>query len=880
MARRLSDYAKQLSQPYLLLAFYGAFASAGALIILPSILGIESGPGNVPALDFSLQRIFLGSVILLAALIFLGAAIKSIKDHDWAEKLWDRGVRRKTVSDVILWGAAASFLVGWIGWFLPVYRIAENLSEYIVRLRPVIIWITTISIATLLLIFLERGKGQVRSLITSNKIAIRAGIIALTILFLVGALIAATGVGIRIREDYWYGAGVPALGLQIIFSLVIGAFVFWVELRMESKSFRKFDLTACIVIWAITAVVWAREPLRHTFFMPGPYAPNSEFFPYSDGALFDMGSQFALIGQGIFNGQYFDRALYTAFLTYLHALMGQNSEQLMAAQAVIYAVFPVIVYLIGKTLHSRAVGSAAGILVLFRGINSIAAATWIDLASPKMMLTDFPTAIGIALVLLFLLTWMKRPSKLHFMVWAGGVLGLTLMLRIHVLLLLPIMLVYLFISTHPRKKLLLAGALLVMGMLTATLPWDMRNHAKGTPMFYMYYARIYYVLQQRFGFPADTFIPESPAVHIRVLHSERLRSGSLIQPDANEIGPRSCDTKACSITNHFLHNLTSSVLFLPASFVLDDLWHTVKENTPYWQQNWRGEGFSATQGFFLTLNLAMIALGIGAAWQHSKFIGFLPAVVLLTYILSNALALTSGGRYVAPVDWIIALYFMIGALQLAAWAFNLLGFAPHPETAQMDGETTSKAIPPIKNAGLILGTLALVFAVGALVPLAETPFNRRYQTSTPAETLAMLDEQGWLEKAHLDKEALTGFLNYPGAEIIVGRALYPRYYRIYDGEPGRDYPYIALDFPRLVFTAIGPFGEAGIILPGSEPDFIPQAADVVTLGCRGNQYMDALAVFVLTEPGAVYLRSPESALQCPLQEIYCENNDLCWPKPK
>jgi hypothetical protein len=98
------------------------------------------------------------------------------------------------------------------------------------------------------------------------------------------------------------------------------------------------------------------------------------------------------------------------------------------------------------------------------------------------------------------------------------------------------------------------------------------------------------------------------------------------------------------------------------------------------------------------------------------------------------------------------------------------------------------------------------------------------------------------------------------------------------GEPGRDYPYITLAFPRLVFEAIGPFGVKGIILPGSKPDFIPQASDVVTIGCRNGQYLDALAVIVLTEPGAFYLRSPQSVLQCPLQDINCENNETCFPK--
>jgi hypothetical protein len=115
-----------------------------------------------------------------------------------------------------------------------------------------------------------------------------------------------------------------------------------------------------------------------------------------------------------------------------------------------------------------------------------------------------------------------------------------------------------------------------------------------------------------------------------------------------------CDSQLCRIVNHFFHNFITSFLFLPTSFVFDDLWNTIKLSTPYWKNsNWLGEGtwFNST-GIFLFINMALISLGFGAMWVRNRIASLIPVSFFLTYIFSNALAFTSGGRYIVPVDWI------------------------------------------------------------------------------------------------------------------------------------------------------------------------------------------------------------------------------------
>ncbi len=754
----------------------------------------------------------------------------------------------------------AVFSFSWIGLALPGYR----LSKYMILLRPALIAAAIASAALILFFLFERGQSITIS--PSRKIAIKVSAIFFLILISAAIFIAATGIGVSQRDDYWYGAGVPVLGLQILFALSMGALIAWIESQWKIESVRKVDALIFILIWAIAAWLWAREPLRSNYFFPDTGV--NDLYPYSDSATWDIGSQFALIGQGLFNGGYFDRVLYSAFLTYLHLFVGQNTEQLMVAQAAVYSIFPALVYLIGRELHGRALGVSAGFLILLRGVNSISAAAWIDLASPKMMMTDFPTAIGVALVTLFVLKWLKRPAHGAWAIGAGGAIGMTLMLRTHVLLLLPFLIIYMFVAVRPRWKYGALGALLlIVGMVAATMPWDIRNELNGKPMFYIYYYRIESILHARYGVEQDTYIPPAPSANpvtsVSLSADTRLASQVLFKPqNAAASSPRILD-RLYPIANNFFHNLVTSILFLPTSFTLDDLQTTIKTSAPYWRQDWAGEDVNGSNIFFIVVNLALVSLGVAAAWNRNKFVGFLPIVIFFAYLLSNALALTSGGRYIVPVDWIVCVYYILGVLQLALWGLRFMNVPVFVEAAQ------SECIaPPMPQYFKILTSLAIVFAIGSLIPIAEMPFEKLYQKRKPVPTLVMLEQKGWLKKADLNFFELKKFMNNPRARIVEGRMLYPRYYRAKKGEAKQNYPYLTLNYSRLAFIAIGPYGRGGVtnVIVANEKRlaFAPQAADVIVIGCQDKSFVDALVVFVLTEPGSAYARLPRVTLLCPL----------------
>jgi hypothetical protein len=869
MARNIVAFFHRWRQPQVFLSLYAIFFAIGTLTACLLVFRGQSESGNTFILGYSTTRIWLGAGLLVLSFVFMAATLRLIKHPEWSQHLWNDVLKRGTGNNAILWTLASAFVFCWIVLFLPPYRVPDGFFEYIVQLQPLLVWILIVSAVVIVSLLFVRGQESTVSVVFINKTVARIGIIVFCIFIFMGALTVFTGVGVVHREDYWYGAGVPVLGVQVFFSLAAGMAFVWIQSRLGIKNSRKLDVFICVVIWIVTAWLWAREPLSPNYFLPDTARNN--IYPYSDSATFDIGSQFALIGQGLFNGKYFDRVLYSAFLTYLHVFAGQKTEFLMIAQSIVYAVFPVIIYLLGKELHGRVLGVSASVLILLRGINAIVVAPWVDLSSPKMMLTDFPTAIGIALIMLFILRWLKKPTDWFSAVLAGGMIGMTLMLRTHVLLMLPFLALYMWVSVLPRWKYGVIGSLLlILGMLTATLPWDIRNLPNGRPLFYLYYSRIEQVLRARYGVKKDTYydppaslasaFSDSQPPYAQTIPRNFSRQRMVVNPV--EMDP--CrHQRLCMIVNNFFHNLVTSVVFLPASFVFDDLWNVVKESVPYWEQDWAGGGISLVGGSFLIINLALIALGIGTAWSRNKITGFLPAVLFLTYVLSNALALTSGGRYITPVDWIVCLYYMLGVLYVAFWGLHVIGSAFLVETPQAESVVPPRAPQYFKT----VATLMVVFVLGFSVPAAEMPFEKRYQKHTPQELLETLESQGRLKKTTFTREELSKFLSDPRAKIIEGRMLYPRYYRAGKGETKRAYPYIKLDYSRLAFITISPYGYGleKVIARGGRPRGILHAADVIIIGCKNRLFFDALVVFVISEPGSVYIRFPLSNLQCPMQ---------------
>ncbi len=850
-----------------ILLVYGLFVALGSILVLNGILSSSSESGNAVFLGLSIWRLLFALGLLSAFVLFALIAVKALRDQGWAERSLERWFGGSRLGIVIAWLSLISFGLGWIGCFLPAYRLGTFVN-YWIRIRPMMIFILLASMATLAVILIKRSKLAIRDLKISKTHYLTLILFFASLLVL--GLMLYSGFGIHALEDYWYGAGVPILASQLSAAILGGIFF----LQIEKKwNWRRSDLAVSLLIYAATAILWAREPLQKSFLFIGPYPPNHVLYPFADAAIFDTASQFALIGQGIFNGQFFERSLYLSFLVYLHSLIGQDYEKIMAIQAGVFAVFPALIYLIGRSLNIRAVGFASAIVAILRGINSISASNMIDMANPKMILTDFPTAIGMALIILLTCEWLKEPAQnRHYALWIGGAIGFALMLRTNALIFLLLIPLYALFKFSPDwKKWLVSSLLIFAAMIAITLPWELRNQSRGGIMYSSIIAKFQNVIKERYLPPLEpgNLLPQDQGLTLVSLKQTQAilalyRGADIVQ------NAQPCDTAFCFAPSHFLHNIIASVLILPTSPLLDDLRHIVKDGYPYWKPNWDGS-FTAASLLFFILNIFFIALGISLSWNKSRLRGLAPLAVFMFYNASNALARTSGGRYLVPMDWVISIYFLLGIFQIIVWLANAIDVKWELFSAPAGQAMSAQRVTPsyFSNATVVL---VVLLGLGSLIPLSENLSRPRYQDFD--FTKSLLQREQAITNAGLKMNDIDSFLKNQNAELLVGRVLYPRHYQMDNGEI-LFYPYVSMGFPRTAFTLIGPGGERGVILPGDAPQNFPHGVDALVLGCGEEKYLDALVVILLDDNVAVYTRSPKSDLQCPLKQPACDNNRVC-----
>jgi hypothetical protein len=609
-------------------------------------------------------------------------------------------------------------------------------------------------------------------------------------------------------------------------------------------------------IWIIAALIWGLTPAPNSFFNPAPMPPNQEVYPYSDAAGYDLQSQSALIGQGLDNGRSVDNPFYPVFLVLVHLVSGQDYAANMALQAAIFAIFPALVYGLGKMLFGRPLGIMAALIIALRGYNSIASASMINLASPKQMLTDFPAAIGVILSILTLLILFEkehvRPAET---IWHGAALGFAFLIRPTALVILAISSLAVFIKRLPLGRRFGMVLLVLSGFVIFILPWGIRNSFVGKNAVMTYLNKIYLVKDARF--------PET-----RGDKTKWSEKGSSTE-EARDSNAQNSDTGSCSTTciagvilNHFLHNVTGSVLTLPTSLIFDDLHHTLKSTHSVWLPTWTG-GLDSKQVIILIASLGMLAAGIAASWTEKQTAGLIPLAVFIVYQLANSIGRTSGGRFIVPADWILLFYFTAGINEV-------LGKIYKPPSLPIAGPKAEVAFPARKW-GM---AASLVFLLGAIPVLLEVSLFLR-PIAAPSPLNASPEEM--LSGSIYSADEIANFLEENNSVLLTGQAMYPRYYGYQAINHQAEGGVKSVKFPHLEFHLINQRKTQPVVLYKLSPDQLPNGTQVIVLGCvqKNANYVDAIAIIANSSETTTYLRESSPTLHCPLQQPACDNNGNC-----
>lgn len=900
-----------------LIRWYFTLALVEGVIVLIVLLSVPGRSLGMWFVGLSTGRIVLLIFCLLLNTILLWVVLNLWRDASWRNKFANRVIfeldRERVYWSVILL-AVLGFVVNLYFLFIG-SRIAEVFPgiykdmkftfsvwsilffrNYFIHLAPIAVWAIILSVQTMLTVRVIRYGTNLRVFKPYRKNLI-ALFLVFGIFFLLSVWIIRTGFGTVPDEVGWGVPGVPILPTQVLLAslialvgFAIGAFLIFIfkpgfaHIYYIRLSTGTMDLIICLIIWVVAVLLWMEEPLKPNWFSPTPLPPNYEYYPYSDAANFDISAHSLLIGNGLEKGVI--RPVYSVFLALIQAFNGIGYQKVIEWQILVMATIPSLLYLITKTLHHRLSGVLVGVLAIFHEINSISFSGVIDVSHSKLIMSDLPTTLGIILITLIVVLWLKKPDRrMLFPLLVGGILVLVMLIRTQVAILLPAILISSWlVLSHQPKTWLKSVFLLFLGILLVLSPWLWRNWQVTGEIAFTEAAQTSQagLIGRRYSL--------SPYEQDNYQRNDETDSEYLSRMvrSAIQFAYEHPFETSRFIASHFLHNQISTILVLPASFTLSDNLAEFYSMLPKggsakpfeeWNQCCSLSDYIKKLGYWKTWNgilaketilplltsMFLISIGLSVSWDRFGIIGLFPLFVNVSYSLSNALVRTSGWRFNLPVDWVGMMYYGIGLIQIFFWLVMFFGnrlfpsrFRPQEDYASIELDDNRIPWNKVVFIGLIL------FLISASIPIAERFIPKRYEDYNAQVVLSTLFKQDFWLSSGINSSTVENFLQQSNAVALFGRGLYPRFYSSGQGEPDRSWPsYKRREYDRLGFILLGPDRQSVILRTQKPPAYFPNASDIFVFGCAQEDYIDAYVIVFLDSSNEILMRSPLQKWACP-----------------
>jgi hypothetical protein len=859
------------------------YLAAASLVGVAALILLVANPGEAEyiwILGLLKSRFSLAMGILLGVVIFVSVSFKTWHEAKWAARFKNLGhaiVHYQYIYYLLAILLPVTFIVG-----SQILYSSPLLDGYIENLGPKILWILALSLTTWLILPILRH-GDSLQVFAPRARNLRLGFfVFLGLLFLWGITLL-TGLGIHPDTIGWDDPGVPILAFQVGLALLAGVIFLVAKYALGGEIVRDkrltttlrsySDLVIVIVLWFVAFWLWGTESLTPTYFSPQPVAPNFEYYPYSDAAGHDMTAQRLLVGAG-FSG-IARKPLYAVFLALLHGIAGQSYEQVMLLQVAVLAFLPVLIFLLGKKLHHAVSGVIAALILIIREWNAIVLSGDIGVSHAKLMMSDLPATLGVVLLTWMVVSWLDKPIKQRLLpLGIGGVLGLLLLVRPQMVVLVPAMILLVAIAFYRQLKWgLLNIGLIILGFGLALSPWLWRSHQLTGQLL------LNDPNQQAFLTQLYSLDPRQDPVERLPAESDRDFS-QRIDDTISQFVRTHPDTVIGFITSHFAHNEVSIVQSLPLSFwwshnINSDyfiLWEThgkrlwseccspqtYVQAVPLWNQS-QGD-FPKSAPFMVFSNLAVLAIGLTVAWVRRDLIGWIPLGVSLIYSLSTALGRYSGWRLILPADWAIFLYYAMGLGQITLWLFAFYRGRRSDQEDEIKDNMWQRisrvhCLPKYSWRSTVLLSIGL-FSLGLLPLMLEAWIPPRYPSLPSQEDLMRIPALAF-EDTKIDDWA--AWVEENNAITLYGRALYPRFYFPDQGQPGKGHPAFAVrDYSRLGFYLVGPQSAHVIVPLENSPEFFPNAADALVIGCQADDFLDAVVIIVQD----TIIQAPKLPLSC------------------
>lgn len=731
-----------------------------------------------------------------------------------------------------IWGTAVlSPLLG-LTLFLLRYLAPGLLLPFYERLSP-LLWYLLLLAAQLSVFLLYLYKGFYPSALTGFKSVYISTTIVLAALLGLFVLISVTRLGLTPDPAYWGEPGVPILGWQFVAALILGAGVFCLSFYLRSSM---LDAVLPVLIYFTAALVWSSVPvdvLRNSFYMRIS-APDYQPYPYSDSSYYDQMAQSLLIGHP-YRGEIPTRPLYIVFLTTLHLIFGENYPRILNGQTIALALLPVVLYFLGRKLHSRAAGVIVALFFIFRELTSLLVSSETRVTNTKMILVDLPTLLLLLLTCLFVFRWLGSRKPFDAFV-AGGFFGMLLLLRTQSMLVLPfILLIAWFEMGWKNKAFYLQSILFGAGIAMTVAPWLIHNYLQIGRFAFDAAFQENLIINQYAAFGSldvSNYVSEGRGMGYILLQF-------MVKDPSHVFG---------FIANHFFAVLVNGLLALPLIEPFNGLSESINL---YWT---RWDGALTWHNAALILGyLAIISVGVGSSWRRWRWRGLLPLAFSLGYALATAMSRFSSWRYDFPADWIAYFYFGIGFAELLSQVAALFGVVASQSEAREAQAAQTR--PRFIN----FAVMASVFVfIGGLPWAMEGIASPRYPDQSPDVLLTKLST---IQNVPPPDE-LQSFLSQPGSFIQTRRLLYPRFFHREMGlsSANPSPAYAIRDYARMGFYVLNQSSTAVVFSVEKIPGPVPHAADVIVIGCRRETYVKA-GLIAFPELNFYYL-SPSFHYSC------------------
>lgn len=683
----------------------------------------------------------------------------------------------------ILW-AFVSFLAPLI-WFL-------NYRDYVRWMTPVSVTTGLIFLQFWILFWKRTGKPRIIGALL-HLFASTPFLVVFLFSIISFVLIGLTRFGIVSNQDLWKGPGIPLSSIQALFvfvgltiTIATQGFSSWFDKLENSKA---FSIVVPILLFIAAIYAWGSVPFQGDALAVKPAYPDFQPYPRKDAAYYDIGGLSILQGTGIYFHGYTDKPLYMILLSILHLFTGNDYVWLQWAHIALLAAIPVFAYFLGKHFYNPIFGILISIFLILQQRNAVELSRRVASVNVKIFATEPVTLLGVIFLAYIFFKWYQsRDWKLALLL--GGGIGAISLIRLNPIFFFPAVGLMLFLFMRKQRRLWITSLLLFIGGFSLVFtPWIVTGTTPdGVPWFY---AKIESVIKSRIQGQIkqeeSRINPaQSEAANIIEVEPEWADiSVSMNAQDeniANRLGFEDMGLRHNIINSdgnanpkpgffsvaaqHFTHNVITSFLSLPDSNLLEGIIPlSLRE---YWHDDnsWNGD-FPLDQLKFVVINLVLVALGIARSWKRHRWGGLIPLILFFVYDISLSAAMTSGGRYIVPINWIFYFYYGLGLITLIEAV--LIGIRKQQEIEtprfmpQDPGKFRWKPLLPIL-AGLVL-TASLIPIANLIYPLIVKPDNSQNAAIT-------LSAQGVDTKAELT--------------YLSGTAIYPVY------DPGSKFIYFSI----------------------------------------------------------------------------------------